>query len=31
MAGNEEEDSPSTRGGNSRGTREADVAFWQLE
>lgn len=31
MAGNEEEDSPSARRGNSRGTREADAAFWQLE
>lgn len=31
VAGNEEEDSPSTHGGNSRGTREADAAFWQLE
>lgn len=31
VAGNEEEDSPLSRRGNGRGTREADAAFWQLE
>lgn len=31
VAGNEEEDSPSSRRGNTRAMREADAAFWQLE
>lgn len=31
VADNEEEDSPSSRGGNARAMRKADAAFWQLE
>ena len=31
VAGNEEEDSSLSRGGNTRATREAHAAFWQLE